>query len=402
MKRENKIATGTAMGVLMTLSFTHFSNDLFQSIIPALYPVLEQNLSLNFTQIGLIALVYQIFSSIFQPFVGMYFDKRPNPYYLAVAFTWIVIGLSFLAFSDSVMLVIIAVSMVGIGSSIIHPEASRLTHLASGGKHGFAQAVFQVGGNFGSSLGPLLAALIITPYGQKYIVVFAILAFLSMFAMKPVFRWYKEKLAVAKASNTKLEKFAPNPLSRNKTTLALTILLILVFSKYVYTASLTNYYTFFLMDKFEVSTQTSQLLLFVYLFATALGTFIGGPIGDRIGRKYVIWASILGTAPFALAMPYLNLTWTIIFSVIIGVVLASAFSAIIVFAQELLPSKLGLISGLMFGLAFGIAGAAAAVLGWLADIHGIQYVYAICAYMPLLGLVTAFLPDISKAKREQA
>lgn len=400
MKTDNKVATGTAMGILMTLSFAHFANDLFQSIIPALYPVLEENLNLSFTEIGLIALVYQIFASIFQPFVGMYFDKNPKPYYLGLGLFWICIGLAFIAYADSLIIVLIAVSFVGIGSSIMHPEASRLTNLASGGKHGLAQAIFQVGGNLGSSLGPLLAALIITPYGQNYVIVFSFCVLLSIYAIKPVYKWYSEKLKVAKANNSNLKEFAPNPLPKRQTIFALTILLILIFSKYVYTASLTNYYTFFLIDKFGVSTQTSQLYLFVYLFATALGTLIGGPVGDRIGRKFVIWISILGTAPFALAMPYLNLTWTVIFSVIIGIVLASAFSAIIVFAQELLPSKLGLISGLMFGLSFGIAGVAAAVLGWIADMRGIQFVYAICAYMPLLGLVTAFLPNLKTKSKE--
>lgn len=387
-----------AMGILMTLSLTHFSNDLFQSIVPALYPVFEEELTLNLTQVGLIALVYQIFSSIFQPLVGMYFDKRPRPYYLMLGLLSVLIGLTFLAYAKSLYIILVAVSFLGLGSSVIHPEASRLTHLASGGRHGFAQSIFQVGGNLGGSLGPLLAALLITPYGQNYIIIFSFFAFVAILLISPVYRWYKEKLQTVKKANKPLEYFAPNPLSRNRTLFALGILLILLFSKYVYLSSLTNYYTFYLIDKFDISTRHSQLFLFLFLFAIALGTLIGGPIGDRIGRKYVIWVSILGAAPFALMMPHLNLVWTAVFSFIIGFVLASAFSAIIVYAQELLPSRLGLISGLFFGLAFGIAGIAAAVLGWVADRHGIQFVYSICAFMPLLGLATVFLPNIHLQK----
>lgn len=395
----NNKATSTAMGILFTLSFAHFSNDLFQSIIPAMYPVLEKSLALNLTQVGLIALVYQIFSSIFQPIVGIVFDKNPRPYYLPMGITSTLIGLAILAYATSMPMVLLSVSFVGIGSSIIHPEASRLTHLASGGKHGLAQSIFQIGGNLGSSLGPLLAALIITPYGQHYIVIFCFFAFLAILGMSPIYKWYGKKLKQVKATNKPLQEFAPNPLTRKKTLFALGILLVLIFSKYVYMASLTNFYTFYLIDKFGVSTQASQIFLFIFLFSVALGTLIGGPIGDKVGRKYVIWFSILGTAPFALIMPHMGLIGTCIFSVLIGMILASAFSAIIVYAQELLPSKLGLISGLFFGLAFGIAGVAAATLGWVADKVGIQFVYSVCAYMPLLGLVTMFLPNINKLKK---
>lgn len=389
----------TAMGILFTLSIAHFSNDLFQSILPALYPIFKSELALNLTQVGLIALVYQIFASIFQPVLGLYFDKRPKPYYLILGILSTLVGLTILAYAMSIYAILVAVSFVGLGSSIIHPEASRLTHLASGGKHGLAQSIFQVGGNLGSSLGPLLAALLITPYGQNYIIIFSFLALVAILLLTPIYKWYKEKLYTLKTEKKPLEHFAPNPLSRNKTLFALGILVILLFSKYVYLASLTNYYTFYLIDKFHVSTQDSQYFLFLFLFAIALGTLIGGPVGDKIGRKYVIWGSILGAAPFALFMPHLGLAETAIFSFIIGFVLASAFSAIIVYAQELLPSRLGLISGLFFGLAFGIAGIAAAVLGVVADKHGIQYVYSICAYMPLLGLVTVFLPNISQTKQ---
>lgn len=390
----NSEANKTAMGILLTLSLTHFSNDLFQSIVPALYPIFEEELMLSLSQVGIIALVYQIFSSIFQPLVGMYFDKRPRPYYLMLGIACVLVGLTCLAYAKGLIPILIAVSFMGLGSSIIHPEASRLTHLASGGKHGLAQAIFQVGGNLGGSLGPLLAALIITPYGQHYIIIFSFLAFAAILFTSSIYRWYKDRLDTVKKEKKPLKHFAPNPLPKNKTLFALVILLILVFSKYVYLSSLTNYYTFYLIDKFGISTQESQLYLFIFLFAIALGTFIGGPIGDRIGRKFVIWFSILGTAPFSLMIPHLGLVGTAIFSVFIGIILASAFSAIIVYAQELLPAKLGLISGLFFGLAFGIAGIAAAILGWVADIHGIQFVYSICAYMPLLGLVAAFLPNI--------
>lgn len=389
----------TAMGILLTLGIAHFSNDLFQSVLPALYPVFEKELALNFKQVGLIALVYQIFASIFQPIVGIYFDKQPRPYYLILGILSTMIGLTFLAYAGSIYIILVAVAFIGLGSSIIHPEASRLTHLASGGRHGFAQSIFQVGGNLGSSLGPLLAALLITPFGQRYILVFSFLALIAILFIMPIYKWYKKKLQTLKQENIPLEHFKPNPLSRKRTTFALGVLVILLFSKYVYLSSLTNYYTFYLIDKFDITTQTSQMFLFIFLFAIALGTLIGGPIGDKIGRKYVIWVSILGAAPFALVMPHLGLVGTAIFSFIIGFVLASAFSAIIVYAQELLPSKLGLISGLFFGLAFGIAGVAAAVLGWVADSQGIQFVYSICAYMPLLGFVTIFLPDLQSKKQ---
>lgn len=400
MSEKEKTIGGekTAMGILLTLSLAHFSNDLFQSVVPALYPVFEEKLAISLAQVGLIALVYQIFSSIFQPLVGMYFDKRPRPYYLMVGILFVMVGLIFLAYAKSIYVILIAVSFTGMGSSIIHPEASRLTHLASGGKHGLAQAIFQVGGNLGGSLGPLLAALIITPFGQSYIIIFSFLAFVAILLISPIYKWYKGKLDVVRTENKPLKQFAPNPLSRNRTLCALGVLLVLLFSKYVYLSSLTNFYTFYLIDKFHVSTQQSQLFLFLFLFAIALGTLVGGPIGDRVGRKYVIWVSILGTAPFSLMMPHLDLMWTAVFSFFIGVILASAFSAIIVYAQELLPSKLGLISGLFFGLAFGIAGIAAAILGWVADKHGIQFVYSLCAYMPLLGLVAVFLPNLRHKK----
>lgn len=374
-------------------------NDAFQSIISAVYPILKDNLLLTFTQIGLITLVYQICASVFQPVFGFLFDKRPGPWYLIIGSTSTCIGLFFLAYADSLFLVLTSVAFVGLGSSIIHPEASRLTHLASGGKHGLAQSIFQVGGNFGSSLGPLLAALIIAPYGQRYIVFFAYAAFVAIFLKFPIFTWYSKKLKRIKAGAESKTVAKNHSLPRKTVVLSLCILLILIFSKYVYMASLTNFYTFYLIEKFEVNIQQSQFYLFAFLFAVALGTFVGGPVGDRIGRKYVIWASILGAAPFTLLLPHANLFWTCILTIFIGFILSSAFSAILVYAQELLPAKVGLISGLFFGLAFGIAGIAAAVLGNLADTHSIEYVYKICAYLPLLGIVTVFLPNVDFHKK---
>lgn len=392
--KVNQAKSRTAMGILFALSFAHFSNDVFQSIVPSIFPMLEESLSLNLAEIGIIALVYQIFSSIFQPIVGIVFDKKPRPYYLPIGMTFTLVGLAILAYSMSYLLVLVSVALVGIGSSIIHPEASRLTHLASGGRHGLAQSIFQVGGNLGGSLGPLLAALIITPYGQNYIILFSFLALIVILLLSPIYKWYGAKLKEMKDKKVVLEHIKPNPLTRRKTTFAIVILLILLFSKYVYMASLTNYYTFFLIDKFGVTTQESQMYLFLFLFSVALGTLIGGPIGDRIGRKYVIWVSILGAAPFALFMPHVGLMGTCILTTTVGVVLASAFSAILVYAQELLPSKLGLVSGMFFGFAFGIAGISAALLGWVANSHGIQFVYDMCAYMPLLGVVALFLPNV--------
>lgn len=382
------------MNILLALSLTHLLNDMLQSVVSASYPVIKDNLSLTFGQIGIIAFVYQICASVFQPAFGVLFDKKPRPWYLSLGSSSTLIGLLILAFAHSIYTVAIAVAFIGLGSSIIHPEASRLTHYASGGKHGLAQSIFQVGGNFGGSLGPLLAALIIAPYGQKYMVVFAGIAMISILSKRPIIKWYTERIRILKTQNTSKEVVHRVNLTKHQIYYSLAILLVLIFSKYVYTASLSNYYTFYLIEKFDVTMQHSQLFLFAFLFASAAGTLIGGPIGDRFGRKYVIWFSILGTAPFSLCMPHANLFWTCILSIIIGFILSSAFSAILVYAQELLPTKVGLISGLFFGLAFGIAGVAAAVLGNVADHHGIAYVYKFCAYMPLLGFIAIFLPNV--------
>ena len=375
-----KAAESTAFRVLLALGLSHLLNDTLQSVITAVYPLLKESMALSFVQIGFITLVYQISASVFQPLVGFYLDKKPNPWFLPIGMSFTLIGLVVLAFSGTLHQVLFSVFLVGIGSSILHPEASRLTSLASGGKRGLAQSVFQVGGNMGSSLGPLLAALCIAPYGQRNIVFFALLALCAIIVMIPICRWYKRKLKALRLNKDGMKTEVMSPLSRKKTIFSLSVLLILIFSKYVYLASITSYYTFFLIEKFDVTVRDSQFFLFAFLFASALGILLGGPVGDKVGRKYVIWASILGAAPFSLIMPHANLLWTCILSILIGLILSSAFSAILVYAQELLPSKLGLISGLFFGLAFGIAGIASAVLGGLADKFGIEYVYQLCAY----------------------
>ncbi len=396
MKPTNQ--TGTAFAIISMLGVCHMLNDMLQSIISAVYPLLKDSLLLTFTQIGLITLVFQLASSLFQPVVGFITDKRPQPYSLPIGMTFTMIGIISLSFASSFPMVLISVFLTGMGSSIFHPEASRLAYMASGGKHGLAQSLFQVGGNFGSSLGPLLALWLITPYGQRNIGWLSIIALICIGIMLIISKWYKANLYRLKTDpkGEDTTEIALPKYPKKKIIWIISILLMLIFSKYVYMASLTSYYMFYLIDKFGVSVNNAQMFLFVFLFAVAAGTIIGGPVGDRIGRKYVIWASILGTAPFALAMPHVGLLWTCIFSIFIGLILSSAFSAILVYAQELVPGKVGLIGGLFFGLAFGIAGVASAILGKIADSHGIQYVYDICSYLPLIGLVAAFLPNNKK------
>lgn len=393
---------GTTFSILIFLSITHMFNDTLQNMVQAVYPLLKESLVLNFSQIGIITLVYQMSSSIFQPIIGAYTDRKPQPYSLPIGMMFTMCGILSLAFASDFIHVLLAVFLAGIGSSVFHPEASRLAHIASGGKHGLAQSIFQVGGNFGGSIGPLLAAIFIAPYGRQNIGWFAIIALVCILFMLYISRWYKGVLLRVKETRTSQDYIEPKvnkPIaSKRKIISTLLILLILIFSKYVYMSSLTSYYTFYLIEKFGVSIGQSQIYLFIFLFAVALGTFFGGPIGDRFGRKYVIWFSILGAAPFALYMPYAGLTGTCILSVIIGLVLSSAFSAILVYAQELLPGKEGLIGGLFFGLAFGIAGIASAIFGKLADLHGIEYIYHIAAFMPLLGLVAGLLPNIKREK----
>ncbi len=391
-------ASGASLSILLSLSLAHCFNDLFQSLVSASYPVIRDSLSLSFGQIGLLSFVYQICASVFQPAFGVFFDRHQSPWYLSVGTLCTMTGLTILAFSSAMWGLFIAVAFIGLGSSIIHPEASRLTHFASTGRHGLAQSIFQVGGYFGGSIGPLLAAAVIAPYGQRYIVVFAGLALISLLTKQPLVRWQRHN--IRKTNNPKAKPAVVHRvrLSKNKIYFSLALLLVLIFSKYVYTASLSSFYTFYLIEKFGVTTAHSQIFLFAYLFAGAVGTLVGGPVGDRVGRKWVIWVSILGTAPFSMLMPYASLAWTCVLSILIGFILSSAFSAILVYAQELLPTKVGLISGLFFGLAFGIAGIAAAVLGEVADAHGIEYVYKICAYMPLLGIVALLLPNVKAHK----
>ena len=400
MNASKKSDTGTAFVILSLLGTSHMLNDMLQSIIPAVYPLLKNSLLLNFTQIGLITLVFQLSSSLFQPVVGVITDKRPQPYSLPIGMGLTMTGILLLAFAGSFTQVLFAVFFTGLGSSIFHPEASRLAYMASGGKHGLAQSIFQVGGNFGSSAGPLLALWIITPYGQRNIGWFSLVALISIGVMLIISRWYKANLYRLKPQPQKEGATETASIySRKKIAFAISILLALIFSKYVYMASLNSYYMFYLIDKFNISVHDAQLYLFAFLFAVAAGTVIGGPIGDKIGRKYVIWFSILGAAPFALIMPHVGLMWTCILSIMIGLILSSAFSAILVYAQELLPGKVGLIGGLFFGLAFGIAGIASAILGRVADSTSIQHVYDICAYLPLIGLVAAFLPNTKAHKK---
>ena len=401
---QNKVesTSGITFRILVALSISHCINDSLQSVITAVYPLFKDDLALNFAQIGLITLVYQSAASVFQPVVGLYFDKRPSPWSLPIGMSFTLIGLLSLAFANSLHWVLCSVALIGVGSSIFHPEASRLTSLASGGKRGLAQSFFQVGGHLGGSLGPLLVAILVAPYGRSHIALFSILAFVAILIMTSVGRWYKGLLLRFKREDVGTSKrHIEMPLPLGKTIFSISILLILIFSKYIYMASLNSYYTFYLIEKFDVSVQSSQLFLFLFLIATALGTLMGGPIGDKVGRKYVIWASILGAAPFSLLMPHVHsLYLTAVLSFCVGLTLSSAFPAILVYAQELLPYKLGLISGLFFGFAFGVAGIASAVLGNLADQYGIETVYNVCGYMPLIGLVTWFLPDLKKASEK--
>lgn len=399
---QNKVqaTTGITFRILVALSICHCLNDTLQSVISAVYPLFKEDLGLSFAQIGLITLVYQSAASVCQPLTGLFFDKWPSAWSLPTGMSFTLVGLLSLAFANTLPLVLCSVALVGIGSSVFHPEASRLTSLASGGKRGLAQSLFQVGGNLGGLLGPLLAAVFVAPYGRRHIALFTILAFTAIMVMIPVGHWYKSfLLRLRKAEGETLKTSVSRPLPMGKTVFSIAILLILIFSKYIYMASLNSYYTFYLIHKFGVSVQASQLYLFVFLIATAIGTLLGGPIGDRVGRKYVIWASILGAAPFTLIMPHVeNLYLTTVLSFCVGLTLSSAFPAILVYAQELLPYKLGLISGLFFGFAFGVAGIASAVLGNMADRYGIEAVYNVCGYMPLIGLVTWFLPDLKKKR----
>lgn len=392
-------AENTVFSILFAISFSHLLNDTMQSLIPSIYPLVKNSFHLNFTQVGLITLTFQLTASLLQPVVGFYTDRKPQPYSLAIGMCSTLIGLLLLSAAGSFVMVLFAVAMVGMGSAVFHPEASRLAHMASGGRRGMAQSLFQVGGNAGSSLGPLLAALVIAPYGQGNIGWFSLAALLAIVVLVNVGKWYgRNTFRIRGKGHAKDLENRPQ-LSRNKIIGSVVILLVLIFSKYFYMASMTSYFTFYLISKFHLSVQSAQLHLFIFLFSVAAGTFIGGPLGDRFGRKYVIWFSILGVAPFTLLLPYADLFWTSVLSVFIGVILSSAFSAILVYAQELMPGKVGMIAGLFFGFAFGMGGIGSAVLGRLADHTSITYVYHVCSFLPLIGIVTAFLPNIEGRKK---
>jgi len=394
---EKPPAEGVRFGILGAISFSHFLNDLMQSILLAIYPLLKGEFALSFAQIGLITLTYQVTASLLQPVVGSYTDRRPQAYSLAMGMGLTFVGLLTLAYAANFPMLLGAAALIGSGSSVFHPEASRVARLASGGQHGLAQSLFQVGGNAGSAFGPVLAAWLIIPHGQHTVGWFSLVALLAMFVLVRIASWY----AHAQTQHLKRRKSQPagSTLPRSTIAGAVLVLLVLIFSKYFYLASLTSYYTFYLMHKFQLTAQAAQGPLFVFLFAVAMGTIFGGPIGDRIGRKRVIWASILGAAPFTLLLPHVDLRWTIALTFIIGFIIASAFSAILVFAQELMPDKVGMVSGMFFGFAFGMGGIGAAVLGKVADARGIEFVYQVCAYLPLLGVLTVLLPNVGKDAR---
>ncbi len=390
-------AQGTVVAVLAAISVCHMLNDVIQSLIMAIYPMLKENLTLDFGQIGLITFTFQFTASVLQPGVGYVTDRYPTPYSLVLGMGSSLIGLILIAFASSYASVLAAAALIGMGSSVFHPESSRVARLASGGRHGMAQSVFQVGGNFGTALGPLLAAFIVLPYGQHTIVWFSLVALLAMALLAGVGSWYGKTLKVNLAAPGK-ERKAIAEMTHGKVGRTIAILMALTFSKHFYLVSITSFYIFYLIHTFGLSVQSAQLYLFVFLAAVAAGTVIGGPIGDRIGARRVIWWSILGVLPFTLALPYADLFWTAVLSVIIGVTLASAFPQIIVYAQGLLPGRVGMVAGLFFGLAFGIAGIGAAFLGWLADETSIAFVYHICAFLPAIGLLAAFLPETAKPR----
>jgi MFS transporter, FSR family, fosmidomycin resistance protein len=394
----------TAFSVLAAISFCHLLNDMMQSLLPALYPMLKTSYALSFGEIGILTFTYQITASLLQPMIGRYTDSKPRPYSLATGMGFTLAGLALLASARTYPLLLLAAAMIGTGSSVFHPESSRVARMASGGRHGLAQSVFQVGGNLGSAIGPLLAAFIVLPHGQTSVLWFSCAALLGIFVLLNVGHWYKLHGMARLTPRTASVDTHAAP-TRRQVTMALSVLLALIFSKYFYLASLTSYYTFYLITRFHVSVQASQVYLFVFLGSVALGTILGGPVGDRIGRKYVIWGSIVGVLPFTLLLPHANLLWTAVLTVPIGLILASAFPAIIVYAQELLPGRTGTVAGLFFGFAFGMGGIGAAVLGKVADSFGINLVYEICAFLPIIGLLAGFLPDLDSTgvvRRAQA
>ena len=397
IKGNHTMTEGTVYSMLIICGISHFLNDMIQSIIPSIYPILKDKFDFSFAQIGIITLIFQMTSSILQPFTGLYADKHPRPYALSVGMCFTLVGLLVLAFAENYLLILLAVSVVGLGSSVFHPTASRVAQLASGGKKSLAQSIFQVGGNGGSALGPLLAAAIILPFGQHSISFFALAALLAAIIMVRLGSWYKARMAYATKHPQKTVGINTNISKRAKYG-ALAILIILVFSKYFYTSCITSYFTFFLIDKFGISVGASQLCLFVFLAAFAIGTVAGGLLGDKFGRKYVIWFSILGSAPFALIMPYVNFAWTIVCTFLSGLIIASAFSSIVVYATDLMPDKVGLIAGIFFGLMFGLGGLGSAFFGWLADKTSIEFIFQVSSYLPLLGIIAGFLPNTQTCK----
>ncbi|TXR49661.1 MFS transporter [Phyllobacterium endophyticum] len=396
---QRSSAENTVFAIIFAVSFCHFLNDLMQSLLAAIYPMLKENYGLNFKQIGFLTLTFQVTASLLQPVVGTYTDKHPMPYSLTVGMAFSLVGLGLLSIATHYVMLLAGAAFIGIGSSIFHPESSRVARLASGGRHGLAQSFFQVGGNFGTALGPLLAAFIVLPRGQQSIAWFSAAALIGMIILYQVGNWY-QRYRLANANRPAASKVLKLP--RKKVITSLLILTLLVFTKNIYLASISSYYTFYVIHKFGISVQQSQMMLFLFLGAAAVGTVLGGPIGDRIGTKAVIWFSILGVLPFTLMMPYANLLWTGVLTVFIGFILSSAFPAIVVFAQELVPGRVGMIAGIFFGFAFGMAGIAAAVLGFVADARGIDYVYTICSYLPFLGLLTIFLPSMREVRGEPA
>ncbi|WP_191058467.1 MFS transporter [Geminicoccus harenae] len=388
-----------AIAILISASVCHLLNDMMQSMLASIYPLIKDDFQLDFVQIGIITLAFQLTASLLQPFVGMWTDKHPMPFSLPVGMGFTLVGLVLLAFAGGFTSVLIAAAMIGVGSSVFHPEASRVSRLASGGRHGLAQSLFQVGGNFGTAIGPLLAAFIVVPYGRQNVLFFILAAVIGIAILSYMGNWYNRHLIARRTKS--VAKALVSPVSKRMVQISLAILILLTFSKNFYMASFSSYYTFYLMDRFDLSIQSAQVHLFLFLGAAAAGTILGGPIGDAIGRKLVIWISILGVVPFTLALPYANLFWTDVFAILTGLIMASAFPAIVVYAQELLPGKVGMVAGLFFGFAFGMGGLGAALLGWLADHTSIAFVYQVCSFLPLIGILTWFLPNLETSRMRQ-
>lgn len=391
---ENESAQKTVYSILLFISFAHLLNDLIQAVIPSVYPILKQNFNLSFSQIGLITFAFQFSASIFQPFVGYYTDKYPKPFSQIYGMLFSIIGIVLLSYAINFYWILLSVICIGLGSSIFHPEAARISNMASGGKRGLAQSIFQVGGNFGTALGPLLVALLVVPNHQKYILWFCIPGCVALVIMSKIAIWYRNQLNQKHEANIVFTEY--HTLTKSKVRWAIAILLVVIFSKFFYTACLSTYYVFYIMERFGLTIKEAQFHMFIYLIAYTLGTILGGSIGDKIGRKYVIWFSVFGVTPFALLLPHVNLFWTDFLMVIIGIIISSAFPAILVYAQELVPKKIGMVSGLFYGFAFGMAAVGSALLGKLADITSIHYVYVVCSYFPILGVICYFLPNLKK------